>query len=109
MVDVVHRIEHLGFIIDSVKMQVILTAEESEKILLLIHDALQEKMIIIRQVASLIGKVNATAPANPVSALFTKNLENDKIQALYVEKFNYDAYMSLSVKSTRGLSAYIAR
>ena len=63
----------------------------------------KKKMIIIRQVASLIGKVNTTAPTNPVAALYTKNLENEKIQALCEEKFNYDAYMSLSVKSKTDL------
>ena len=84
-------------------MHVTLTADKTEKKLNLIHDALHDEVITIRQVASLISKVNATAPDNPIAALFTKNLENDKIQALHEKKFNYDAYMSLSTKSRNNL------
>ena len=92
----VHEIEDLVFIINSSKMHATLTADKAEKMLNLIHDALHDEVTTIRRVASLISKVNATAPDNPVAALFTKNLESDKIQALHEKKFNYDVYMSLS-------------
>ena len=69
----------------------------------MIHNALHDEIISIRQIARVIGKVNATSPGNEVAALFTKNLENDKIQALYENKFNYDAPMTLSQKSKNDL------
>ena len=62
-------------------MQVTLTTDKARKILKLIHNALHDEIISIRQIARVIGKVNATSPGNKVAALFTKNLENDKIQA----------------------------
>ena len=97
------EIEHLGFLINSQTMQVTLTTDKARKILKLIHNALHDEIISIRQIARVIGKVNATSPGNKVAALFTKNLENDKIQALYENKFNYDMPMTLSQKSKNDL------
>ena len=87
--------EHLGFIIDSNRMVVTMTAKKVQKILDLIIACLANDTTI-RKVAQIIGKVNATKPANKYAYLSTKRLEIEKIDALYLNKFQYDQLMTLS-------------
>lgn len=44
----------------------------------------------------MLGKINATRPANRWAALFTKSLEIEKTQSLFDCQFKYEASMSLS-------------
>ena len=96
-------IVHLGFIIDSVRMIVTMTEEKTQKILKFVQVVLHHRNPTIRQVARLIGKINATGPANRWAALFTKNMEIEKIRALKCNGFNYDAKMSLSEETKQDL------
>ncbi len=89
-------IEHLGFVIDSEHMTVSLTVEKARKILDLVADALAADRWSIRQVARLLGKLAATYPANPWAALFTKQLEIEKNNALAVNGFDFDGLMKIS-------------
>ena len=97
------RIEHLGFIIDSVSMMVSMTPEKTNKIIELVQDCLTKEKMTIRMIARIIGKINATRPANKWAALFTKQLEIEKNYALFANKFNYDAFMEVSKTSSLDL------
>ena len=96
-------IEHLGFIIDSTNMQVTMTLDKTTKILDLITLTLDCDNQTIRQLARVIGKVNATKPANRHAPLLTKNMEIEKNFALIKERFNYDATMTLSREAREDL------
>ncbi len=89
-------IEHLGFIIDSRSMTVTMTPEKTMKIRELILECLQTDQVTIRQVARLLGKFNATGPANPWALLYSKNMERDKNWALSQNRFDFEATMTLS-------------
>lgn len=99
VIDATCKIEHLGFILNSITMLVTMTDNKVQKIIKLIQKALDKEVCGIRQVASLIGKINATRPANKYAALFTKNMEVEKHQALISNKFNYDAGMVLTTEA----------
>ena len=110
-------IDHLGFTINSEEMTVTMTSEKTDKISEIMKNCLQSKSHTIRQIASVIGKINATRPANRMEQFFTKRMEMDKIKALKISKFDYDANMTLSegsqqdlewvLKNLRGVSASI--
>ncbi len=89
-------IEHLGFIINSKTMRVTMTEHKSQKILDKISQCIQPQTLSIREVASLLGQLNATKPANPWAYLFTKNMEIDKNWALKTNKYDFEATMTLS-------------
>ena len=96
VIEVVNVIQHLGFIMNSMTMTVTMTTEKTSKIVDLINIALESEESTVRHIARIIGKVKATGPANKYAALFTKNLEVHKNEALRQRRFSYDENMSLS-------------
>ena len=108
VIDVVKIIEHLGFIINSIRMIVTMTTEKVGNIFDLIGQALTSEMNTIRHVARVIGKITATGPVNRYAALFTKNLEVEKNQALFQNRFDYNETMILSNQAREDL-AWLAR
>ncbi len=92
-------IEHLGFIINSLDMTVTMTTDKVNKIMALIHDCLEQPKLTIRLVSKLLGKFNATRPANPWAGLYSKQLEIDKNLALAGNKYNFEAKMEISAKA----------
>ena len=97
------RIEHLGFIIDSESMMVLMTSAKTSKIIERAQYCLNKQNVTIRMIASVIGKIGATRPASKWALLFTKQLEIDKTNALFENKFNYDAQMEISQESRSNL------
>ena len=100
-------IDHLGFRIDSRNMLVHLTPEKREKLKKLLLDCVDDRHMSIRQVATLVGKCLATKPANPWALLYTKQLEIDKITALNVHAYNFDAKMKLSKEARQDLNWWL--
>ena len=78
---------------------VTMTQEKTTKSIELVKTCLAGEIITIRMIASVTGKIVATRPANRWAFLFTKHLEVEKNEALFENKFNYDAQMTLSTKS----------
>ncbi len=89
-------IEHLGFIINSDSMTVTMTDDKVNKIMKLAQECLHSNKLPIRQVAKLIGKFNATRPANVWAGLYSKQLEIDKNLALAGSKYDFEALMEIS-------------
>ena len=78
-----HRLIFLGFVLDSVKMTVTLTAEKREKLKALIQQALSNpSQIQIRTVAQLIGHFVSCLPAVRHGALYYRHLDKNKTTAL---------------------------
>ena len=90
------RIIYLGFIIDSVKMMVFLTQERTDAILELIKASLRSKCILIRDLASLIGKLIASFPAVCYGPLHFRLLEDTKKEALKASRGDFDVLTVLS-------------
>ena len=64
----------LGFVIDSEKMTVTLTLEKKEKLINLIEEVLSKTNVIIRMVASLIGKFVSSLPVRDTKGITTRSL-----------------------------------
>ena len=89
------KIEHVGFVVDSRKMQVSLPNEKVNNILKFIDDCLQPNYLTIRQVAQLLGTLEATKPGNRYAMLFTKNLAWAKNEAFKANGYDFDKFMLL--------------
>ena len=101
------RIQHLGVVIDSVKMTVTLPEDNTNRLLATCQDVLHAKTLPIRGVAGLIGMLHATRFANPHAALFLKVLDREKVKALARNRGNFDRHMALSQKACRDICWWI--
>ena len=99
-----HKLIFLGFVLDSVKMTVTLTAEKREKLKALIQQALSNpSQIQIRTVAQLIGHFVSCLPAVRHGALYYRHLDKNKTTALKSNKGNFDSIMSISASGQQEL------
>ena len=89
-------IEYLGFVIDSQLMTISLTQKKIASIKQLRHEVLQEKVLVIRKIAKLLGKFTSSFPAVRFGPLHYRSLERDKILALKFAKGNFDKKMKVS-------------
>jgi hypothetical protein len=93
----------LGFVINSCEMTVTLTDEKKAKLIELINSILSKNSVVIRQVASVIGKIVSSLPGSLPGALYYRRLEKDKDIALKANKGNYECKMTLSDESREEL------
>jgi hypothetical protein len=92
----------LGFTINSKTMTITLTKEKIEKLKDLIKEALASpQKIKIRTVAKIIGHMVASLSAVLYGALYYRNIDRDKTNALKDSKGNFDKSMSISAKGIR--------
>jgi hypothetical protein len=91
-------IEYLGFIIDSRNMTVKATTEKVAKLKVAVQSLMGKNVTTIRHVAQVLGGLMATHPGNPWAPLFTKQLEINKIFALKMNNFNFEANMHISTR-----------
>jgi hypothetical protein len=87
------RIEFLGVVIDSEKMLVTLTEKKTRKILNRVEDLMGLETCTIRQLAQVLGVLQATLPANPVAPLYTKVMERVKNEELKKNRGKFDRKM----------------
>ncbi len=90
-----HRIEFLGFNIDSNSMTVTVTNTKKETIKRVCTEAIGIEKCKIRFFASIIGKLVATQPGVPHAPLFYRELEFTKTHWLTIRKGKFDAKMKL--------------
>ena len=69
------KIEFLGFVLDSENMSVSVGLAKATKIKELLMEMLQKQACSIRELASLLGKLQAKEPANAYMQLRTKAME----------------------------------
>jgi hypothetical protein len=99
----VQVIEFLGFSIDSCLQTVSIPEGKVEHIGTMISDCLTRTWFTIREVASLLGVLVATAPGNKMAKLYTKSLERDKTEMLRLRAGDYGAQMQLSDETRQDL------
>ena len=97
------RLEYLGFLIDTVEMKFFLPEMKILKIQNLAEKFLSEQ-ISARQLASLLGLLQATLPAITIAPLYFRNLQRDLSKALNSSegKQSYRTVVVLSLESRGG-------
>jgi len=100
------RLEHLGFILDSVNMTVSLSERKRIKIKSLCNDILKQSHITVRLLAQLIGTLVAIFPAVEYGQLFYRELEMQKIQTLNKSQ-NFDKILILKDGSREEIKWWI--
>ena len=102
------KITFLGFVLDSVLMQVSLTPERALKLKNACEHLLATASPCIRDVAQVLGLMTSSFPGVMYGPLHHKFLEMDKTQALKINKGNFDKNMSLSPEATTDLKWWIS-
>ena len=97
----------LGFVINSVAMTIQLTREKAAGLQNVCSELLEKSSLSIREVASVIGKIVASFPGVMHGALYYRQLEKDKSQALVRTNGNFDGLMSLSPQAKSELQWWI--
>jgi ribonuclease HI len=90
------QIEYLGFIIDSHQMNITLPSENNDRIFQMVHNLFQKNTATIRAVAQVVGALIAARQATRHALLFTKEMENPKIEALRQHCGNFDRKMEIT-------------
>ena len=92
------KITHLGFILDSVRMQVSLELKKQKTIVELGKKLLCPKEVTVRFLAKFIGSIVACFPAVRYGPLFYRNLELLKIKTLKNNNFDYESKANLNIE-----------
>ena len=93
-----HNITFLGFALKSTLMRVTLPVDKTVSLQKSLAHIKTQHQPLIRQFATLVGKLTATLPANRYGRIFLKHLEMAKAKALCKSAFNYDFPMNLTPK-----------
>ena len=99
---------YLGFIINSVEMNVTLTERKITKLTKSCTDILGKNMITIRELSELIGQMVASFPAVEHGRLFYRLIENEKSAALKQAKGEFDAQTCISDQARRDIQWWIS-
>ena len=98
-------IEFLGFVIDSVKFQVSLTKKKRDCIHKLVSQILDhpDKLITIRTLGRIIGKIVATFPCSESAPLHYRILDRFKVKQLRLHKNRWSAKIKISCQCLQEL------
>jgi hypothetical protein len=97
----------LGFVLNSVTMQVRLTPDKATKLARACQDLLTKPQPTVRQVARVTGLLVSSFPGVAWGPLYYRMLEADKTAALHYHKGNFDKPMSLSLPAKQELEWWI--
>jgi hypothetical protein len=100
-------ITFLGFILDSKSMLVKLTQEKADNIRALCNVILMNEYNTIRKVCELIGTLVSVCAGVKYGPLFYRQIENEKIHALKLNKGNFEASMVLSHSAQSDINWWI--
>ena len=89
-------IKYLGLVIDSQSMNISLMQKKKACIKQIRQEVLQEKFLIIRKIARLLGKFLSSFPEVRFGPLHYRLLERDTILVLKFAKANFDKKMKVS-------------
>lgn len=96
VINPVQCIEFVGFVINSLDMTVRLTPRKAADIKSLCLAILNQKQVVIREFAKLIGKFVAAEPGVSYAALHYKSMEVERDSALKRVKGDFDGTMEMS-------------
>ena len=83
---------------------VLLKKEKKEQLTCLIRKTINKKIMKIRKLAQIIGKIVATFPGSRFVALYYRELDKNKQDGLQKRKYNYEAYVKLFQESITELT-----
>ena len=101
-------IEYLGFILNSIRMIVILNQRKTIELIQLCQEILDKSVYTIQKIAELTGKMVAAMPGVQYANIYYRMIDNDKIAALKQNRGNFEAHMTLSQQSKQDLKWWIA-
>ena len=101
------EIKYLGFIVNSKSMTIKLTEEKCAEVISLCKNLISKDHATIKIVSSVIGKIVATFPGVRFGPLHYRELEKEKSNALKINKGNYSAHMTLSIRAKSELTWWI--
>jgi hypothetical protein len=102
-----HRIQFLGFILDSTQMTVSLPGDKSALIKTACNELIHANQPTIRHAAEVIGLLVASFPRVERGPLFFRDLEHDKITALKMARGNFDGPIDLSAGAISDLQWWV--
>ena len=94
--DPTQEIEFLGFVLNSVRMEVSISISKSTAICQSIDELISKSCVSIRQFAQVIGMLVALDQGVSIGPVFWRRLEIEKSRWLRKYKFNYDKMFTLS-------------
>ena len=102
------QVSILGFDIDSVSMLITIGDEKTLNAIKLCREALRKNRITIRFLAKIIGTLISLLPACPWGRAHYRSLEIIKLEALTMNKWNWDAKCSIFGQAVKDLNWWIA-
>ena len=96
-------LDFLGLMIDTRSMIISLPAEKLKKIRAEARKMAQSMSVLARDLARLLGKMNATSSVLPVAPLFCRHLQRNLSQALNDSAQSYETQVALSPESREEL------
>ena len=97
----------LGFLINSVTMEVHMTSSKSAKLIQACQNITAKKFVTIREAASVVGMMVSSFPGVRYRRLYYRSLANEKTDALKLALRNLDASMKLSELVLKDLEWWI--
>ena len=103
-----NRITFLGFVLDSIKMEVAIGDEKARDTIQLIQEFLGEDKVTIRQFAKVVGTLVALDPGNTFGSVFWRRLEIEKGLNLKLAKGDFDAQVVISHIARQDLTWWLS-
>lgn len=101
------RVKYLGFIFDSSNLSIHLPQNKVEMLKKMLRSFLFKEIIIVQELAELIGHLTATTPAIKYSPLYLRELECLKIKALQLSGCDYNSKLFLSDRAKTDIKWWI--
>ena len=101
------KIRHLGFVINSVDMNLSLPKEKISNLQNFTNEILTEKEITIRKVAQLTGLLVSCCKGAMWGRMFYRDIDRDKALALKTNRGNFDKTMKLSEEAKENIKWWL--
>ena len=101
------RVEFLGFVLDSIRMELFLPEKKKENILQRIRNLLMSRQILVRQVSSMVGLMQSAKWAVMPAVIYYRFLQQDLNSALEETGRDYDSLIMLSQEARQELKMWL--
>ena len=101
------RVEFLGFVLDSIRMELFLPEKKKENILQRIRNLLMSRQILVRQVSSMVGLMQSAKWAVMPAVIYYRFLQRDLNSALEETGRDYDSLIMLSQEARQELKMWL--
>ena len=101
------RVEFLGFVLDSFRMELFLPEKKKEDILQRIRNLLMSRQILVRQISSMVGLMQSAKWAVMPAVIYYRFLQRDLNSALEETGRDYDSLIMLSQEARQELKMWL--